>query len=538
MPRRDGHAAIGHGDCGPSVRSLAFRRRVERGGHRSWRLAPLACLSVAAAVVGARGLHADELSDSVARLRAEYAAALEDLAAQAEAQGLAAEADAARHWLAPGDPYEVRIPALDDRIGPPPAPPGASAAALQWRERFLQRRAKQAEAYFELARRVVRRRPSAAFELVLMAARENPNHPDVRRVLGYEPYEGRWRTFWEARQLKAGRVDDERFGWLPADWVARYHRGERMHQGRWISAEEDARLHATIEQGWDVETEHYAIRTNHGIEAGVALGRKLEAFLRAWQQLFIRYYATEGQVVALFDGRARGQRAEVPRLAVVHFRDREDYNRSLRAAVPNVEITIGMYLERMRRAYFFAGPEADDRTLYHEATHQLFHQSRPVAPYVGRRANFWIVEGAALLMESFRREGPWYVVGGVDDIRFHAARYRLLNDGFFIPFEQAAAMGMDGVQRDPRIATLYSQFTGMAYFLVFHDQGRYRDALVEYLATVYAGRDTPDSLARLAGASFAELDRQYRQFIAAAPAPRSENRAAAPAPKLAPPLGM
>jgi len=95
----------------------------------------------------------------------------------------------------------------------------------------------------------------------------------------------------------------------------------------------------------------------------------------------------------------------------------------------------------------------------------------------------------------------------------HAARVRLLRDGFYVPLEELTAYGMEKVHQDPRIATLYSQAAGLANFLVYYDGGRYRDALVAYLSAVYDGRDTPDSLAELTGTTYAELDRQYRAFI-------------------------
>ena len=63
------------------------------------------------------------------------------------------------------------------------------------------------------------------------------------------------------------------------------------------------------------------------------LAVKLERLYRIWQQLFVRYYATEAQVMALFDGRSRTRRANLPRHHVVFFRDQDDYNRSLRAAI-------------------------------------------------------------------------------------------------------------------------------------------------------------------------------------------------------------
>ena len=54
---------------------------------------------------------------------------------------------------------------------------------------------------------------------------------------------------------------------------------------------------------------------------------------------------------------------------------------------------------------------------------------------------------------------------------------------------------------------------GLTNFLIFHDGGRYRDAVVSYLSAVYTGRDNRDTLARLTGANYAELDEQYREFL-------------------------
>jgi len=456
---------------------------------------------------------ADPLWQSLSALQTDYQKKLDQLAAWCESAGLAEQAETTRRHFAPRDPYKIYVAALPEEVGPPALPADAPPAVRRWHERFRQLRAEYAAALYELARRVVRHRPALAYQLVLQAAGEDPDHEDARRVLGYEQWEGRWQTFYEVQQLRAGKVWDKRFGWIARDDLPRYERGERPYRGRWISAEQDSQLHRRIESGWDIQTEHYQIRTNHSLEAGVALGAKLERLFRVWQQLFIRYYASESQVVALFDGRARTQRARFTRLEVVYFRDRQEYLRTLAPRIPNVEKSIGLYLAPARRAYFFAGEEADDRTLYHEATHQLFHQSRPVAASVGLRANFWVVEGIALFMESLHQEGDTWVLGGRDDVRFYAARYRLLHDKFYVPLKETTTWGMYRVQQDPRIATLYSQFSGQTYFLIFYDRGRYRDALVAYLSTVYSGRDDPATLARLCGASYEELDGQYRRFI-------------------------
>ena len=238
-----------------------------------------------------------------------------------------------------------------------------------------------------------------------------------------------------------------------------------------------------------------------------------------WQKLFIRFYASEAHIQALFDGQAQKLRTQMPRFHVVFFRDRDDYNRSLQAAMPdmsNIEISIGVYVERTRCAYFFAGEGYEDRTLFHEASHQLFHQSRGfgrIAPDVGHNTNFWIVQGVALYMESLRRDGDYDTLGGFDDERMHAARYRLLEDDFYVPLEELTTYGMKTIQNDKRIATLYSQAAGLTNFLVHYDAGRYRDALVTYLVTVYEGRADPNTLSELTGTSYRDLDKQYRQFM-------------------------
>jgi hypothetical protein len=151
---------------------------------------------------------------------------------------------------------------------------------------------------------------------------------------------------------------------------------------------------------------------------------------------------------------------------VVYFRDRDDYVRSLKPAFANIEISIGVYADAARRAYFFAGDEYEERNLYHEATHQLFHESRPVAPGVGKNHNFWIIEGIALYMESLREEDGYYVLGGFDDQRMRDARHRLLVDGFYVPLSELISYGMADVLSDERIATLYSQAAGLTHFLI------------------------------------------------------------------------
>lgn len=460
----------------------------------------------------------EELRAQAKQLVDGYAAELRELAAWCDEQKLVPEAERTRTWLAPRDPNKMYVALLPARVGPLPMPETASPETVEWNRRLWRLRRRQASKLFDLARRAaVARRASLALDLALRTAREDPDHAGVRRLMGYQKYQGRWCTPFGVRKLRSGQVWHERFGWLPKSRVHRYEQGQRYYKGRWISAEEDARLHRDIRSGWDIETEHYTIRTNHSIAAGVKLGVQLERLYHVWQQLFVRYYATESQVIALFDGRSRSRATKAKRFHVVFFRDREDYNRSLRPSMPNIGMSIGVYRDVTGRAYFFAGEGYEQRTLHHEATHQLFHESRPVARDVAQKANFWIIEGIAMFMESFREEDGYCTLGGFDDERMVAARYRLLHDDFYVPLSEFCGYGMQRLQTDRRIATLYSQAAGLTHFLVFYEGGRYRDALIGYLSAVYSGRADSSTLARLTGVPYATLDRQYREFMERGP---------------------
>ncbi len=459
-----------------------------------------------------------ELQDQVARVVDDYRAKLDELVAWCESKHLTAEAAQTKARSRPRTDDKLYITELSDKIGPSELADDASPDVREWHERFWRLRREQADELFKLARNAADgRRPSLAFDLVLACLHEDPDHETGRGILGYQRFRDHWQTLFEINKLKAGWVKSERFGWIRQADLERYEKGERRRGNRWISAEEDARLHADIRNGWDVETEHYSIRTNHSIEAAAALGERLEQLHNVWKRLFIRYYATQSQVMSLFEGKSRGLPIKLPRHSVVYFRDRDDYNKALQEAFPNIGISTGVYVEQTRRAYFFAGPDSSDRTILHEATHQLFHESRPVADNVGGQANFWIVEGIATYMESLRMEDGQYVLGGFDDVRMKAARHRLLNDNFYVPLAELCGYGMKRIQADPRIATLYSQIAGLTNFLVYYDGGRYRDALVAYLSAVYAGSQNPGILPELTGSSCEELDKQYREFMQKGP---------------------
>ena len=72
---------------------------------------------------------------------------------------------------------------------------------------YRAQRNKYADALFELAKRAAEAgQLSLAFEWATEAVRENPDHADARRVLGYELHDGQWLTPFAKRMVDAGKT--------------------------------------------------------------------------------------------------------------------------------------------------------------------------------------------------------------------------------------------------------------------------------------------------------------------------------------------
>ncbi len=461
-------------------------------------------------LVATRGAaRAEDVATAHEALLSRYAAQLDELAASCRRQQLPEAAEELQNWLPPREPDKFTLFVLPSALSTSAAD---DAPAAEWRTRWQRLRETQAGALFALAEQAVKnRQPSLAMQLVTETVRENPDHEAGRRILGYTKFRDAWATPFELKQLKAGKVWHDDFGWLSESHVERYDRGQRYYLGRWMDADAEAKLRSDVKRGWKIESSHYVVTTNHSLAEGLRLSRQLENLHAIWQQVFAQYYTDQAELERRFAG---GEpRTNEKRHEVTYFRTRDEYSNQLRRIQPQIEITLGLYLDRQRTAYFFAGDEQDPGTIYHEATHQLFQETRRVVANVGQRDNFWIVEGIACYMESLADHGDYFTLGGANAGRMPAARHRLLVDKFYVPLAELVALGMLDLQRDERLPRIYSQSSGLADFLMHDAKGRYREPLVEYLVAIYTGKADPGTLAELSGVDYPTLDREYAEFM-------------------------
>jgi hypothetical protein len=480
-------------------------------------LSLLVCVAWASQCAG--GSEVRHLLAERARLEEQYALQLLEFAEQAASKGLDDEARAARNWLPPRRANRLVLFVVED-----------SPAQSTSEEGYVPLRRGQAMRLWELARQAASQHEwELALQWATDAVREDPNHRRAREALGYQCENGHWSTELASRKRAEGRFWDERFGWVTAEEQTRYSAGGGTSAVTLSNGQKAARGHNSRDV-WHVETDHFLVTTYHSLEEGVRLGMRLEQLHQIWLQVFARCGLSAEELAYRF--RRDDEPSAVPRVAgrrrphrIVQYGSRAEYVSALRGQQPRIEMTLGIYFDRSKRGYFFAGEGQAPETVLHEATHQLFQESRRVSRQLGRRNNFWIVEGIATYMESLTECDGYWMLGDPETGRFPAARQRLLRDRFYVPLAELTGMGLSDVQRHPALPALYSQMAGVSAFLMHYKEGRYRTALVEYLLDVYSDQAQADSLASRTGASYDELDRQYMEYQAAVDAALGSGKA-------------
>ncbi len=404
----------------------------------------------------------------------------------------------------------------------PPLPAEMTPDEREWQTQLRFAREKYATELYKLSREALASNYFGyAFDLIREIASHHPDHKMARELLGYVAYEKRWVTPYAKTMMLKGYVWNPQFGWIERKHEARYLGGERLVDGRWMSKEKEAEIRRDFNKAWEIKTDHYLIKTNHSLERGVELGQALEDFHEFFHQTFAGFFNEPEHLQKKFNGTAKAKSPADP-FQVNFYRTREEYVARLKPHFPAIDVTNGIYLTTGqgvgRTAHFYHDPNGNhEATLYHEATHQLFYESHLQHRPIAEKGSFWIIEGIACYMESFRRDNGEFSIGDPQYIRFVGARANFINLKYYVPMRDFTEMGMQAFQSAPMLAKNYTQASGLAHFFMHYDGGRYRDALVAHLAELYSSnarkRENPRSLDELTGESFNDLDQAYGDFL-------------------------
>lgn len=470
---------------------------------------------------------------SLERTAAEWDAAVAAIVRRAEAGGMAELAAFVTAWDVPDEEGRQVVLAIPPRPETPDFIDTPDERVL-W-ESFLDARRSRAATVFAAAVEAARahdappertaapadkapalaQRPAEAIRLLHRALRDDPEHVRAREAGGWVRHEDRWVWPEAARRLRNGDEFSAEFGWLPRGRQERYRAGERYEQGRWIKAgAQPPQRPGARREPLKFSSDHWQISSAAGPEAAAALAARLEETRTVWLQVFGAFQEEPAAWELRFAGRGgRAAAAGHKPFATSLAADRGDYVRALEPLEPSIARTLGIYWMPTRTAWFFPGEGQEPATIHHEASHQLFAETRRTSPLAGERCGFWAVEAAACYMEGIERTPFGWTVGGRDRGRGPVARERLVEDGFHVPLAELAALGRKPLQADQRLPQIYSEIAGLADFFMNGERGRYREAFIEYLARIYTGTADPDTLARLCRRDFSDLDDDYRRHM-------------------------
>lgn len=393
-------------------------------------------------------------------------------------------------------------------------PPTELTADTQplWEE-FVTLRRQRAARFFDQATEAVnclRRVPNAhtptttseAVRLLFRTLREDPDHAAARQAVGYVARDGCWVWPNVARRLSRRQSFTEGRGWQARGRLTVPANTPKAVPGQTVPLAQADRFASA----------HWEIRTTAGLEAAGALAGRLEATRLFWLQAFggFAYLPSELQ------RRLAGQARPLPTadFKAVLLADRRQYIAELKQLEPRIAETLGIYWTPTQTAWFFLGDEQPARTVEHEATHQLFAESRWTSPTAGSRHGMWALEAVACYMESLEATPFGFTLGGRSAGRVPAARERLLDDGFVVPLRELCGLDRASLQNDPRLPQIYSQLSGLADFFLNGDRGRYRDAFLEYLIGLYQGTADSDTLWKRCDRTPEQLDDAYRRHLA------------------------
>ncbi len=406
---------------------------------------------------------------SRAEIDARFQTQLNELAAKCDEVKLPAQAEATRKWIVPNNGTAnlfYLVPESD-----PLQPDNNAPQLIQfWYKKFRSIRNAHADALYKHAQELlIAKQGAQSYQTLHEVLRENPDHADARRILGYADVNGTWRRPGVVTRAKQPRYDHPKFGWPARSF-------------------------------WQIDTPHFQIMTNLSEEEGLKLGERLEIVYSAWEQMFFSYWSNELQLAGYFDG---GSPSPVrKKFEVVLFKSRGEYVSYLEQVQPRIGITLGIYQFDEEKVYLFHDEsEAAHATWHHEVSHQLFQEYRSASKDVGLNFNFWAIEGVAMYMESLRIFDGYVTLGGVDAPRLQFARNRTLIGGFYVPLTELVAMGRKDVQASEDISAIYSESAGLTQMFLDTSDGKYREPFIAYLASIYKQDDILHTLAQKLGES-------------------------------------
>jgi hypothetical protein len=423
-------------------------------------------------------------------------------------------------------------------VGSANANADATSKAVSWRAELERIRFRTGAQFYQTAKRAAASNPpryALAATCLREALERQPEHPEVRRLLGYVSYDGGWARPFAVRQLKEGNVNHRIYGWVPADWVPHLEGGELpaplargQKKVRWLSAEEADRLRSNWKNPWQIVTEHFEIQTDVPLGEAITFARRLESFYDLFFTLMADVIGENLPLARRLRSPALTPEASYRPHRILYFASKDEYlERMAELLGPNIDQDSLGYYDPPKpgkgfrsTSYFYRdvdGVLPSSATLYHEVSHQLLFENAGSNGFTKNAGNYWVFEGLGTYFETVSPlEGGSLEFGGMASPRMNAALH-LFASGQFLPLDRFLLLDQNAFNRPERIREHYQQAMALAIFLMQANDCDYREPFLDYARDAFRGRikrTTGRSLEDRLGEPLRVIDTRFREFLA------------------------
>jgi hypothetical protein len=243
-------------------------------------------------------------------------------------------------------------------------------------------------------------------------------------------------------------------------------------------------------EGWELRTTHYELRSNQPLE--IAIESALD-----FERLYQAFFAVFGADLELYE-------VLLPMHAEVHS-DSKSY--------PQRGGEAGYFAPSTNVLQVDASQSSWRSTMAHEATHQLLHNTAVLERTYGGSIPGWLNEAFAEYVEgSVHGEIGRLAIEPGRAVRIHFATHAEAKK----PLTLARVLGLapDDFEANTQSFLMYAQSYSLLYYCMHGEDGRRRDAFLEFVRAAYQGKASPTTFKKLLDVKEKRWEQAWHEFAA------------------------
>jgi hypothetical protein len=342
------------------------------------------------------------------------------------------------------------------------------------------------------------------------------HHKKARIALGHKYYKKIWLTMYEVGQIKRKLIKTPKWGWVSKGARKGLEKDLFPYKGKFMKkAQYLEMLKSAWENAETFESQNFILECNAGLESAVEV-------LKLAEQHYENFFVIFASV--WLPGKRNISSGFIPKrkkkFRIKFTADYETYKKIFTQLTgnPPPSDAAGYFCREHGSCCLWkmeGGSYGWQPTLIHEVTHQIIDDNGRQKPPPGKSGNGWAQETLAIYMEFVEREPDGSCNLPAKSIRIQNAK-TAKSVGVLKPLKEIFGLKFDKFEEECNKsggAKLYGQAAAMAKFFLEYEDGKYRQAFLEFLRQYYYGSSNPNLLVKLTGVNVNTLNKQFTEWL-------------------------